>query len=420
MKKFIVLVLVIFIVGCSPKACNPNNQEICLDEVTSRFIIEENAQIRVMADSVGYKEALEELWRTNNPEYKDLLKVEVFGEELSDKDYDLVFLTSHQAALYSKDLLVLPEVAQVEIYPHLATNFTLDKQGLFFLPITAYGTVFATNKSYLSENGLSVVDENNDGLVDEYDSVEEIYNADMSFPICFDDPLFTRAFSLLDFELFENDPLNTFNSEEFLAALTSLSELGKLAKSGEWNYEMFFDLDNMPFSQIGTWMYYNNAKSEVTYSDLPSYLDKHFNQYAYPSGYSINASTKYPNAALEVLRLMYSKQGLQAYANTSDNLLVYNQEVETITEDDEVILEAYNIEYKTRADQEVARALSHSIMEKYEALEYDLKYRYYDSLDIIDYQAVIKDVFNQNISPVDAKTLLEERFQTWINTFIGE
>lgn len=421
MKKILGLLILIVLSGCTSKGCNPNDLEICFDTESKHFLMEDDAQVQVAVPNEAYGASLEALWNESYPDRVGLLKAIINSpqsyQEIAESKLDILFVDAHSAILLKDNLLSIDEHLANKIKPHLAPNFIIDETDLFFLPMTAYGVSFATNLDYLRANNLSTEDANQDGLVDAFDTFEEIAQAKLSIPFDFNDSLFTQGFSTLGYPLFESSKDEPFDQLAFLEAMESLAHLGQLFDASGWTYEQFLSNPNQAFSMIGTWMYYEAASSDNLYSKLPSFEEKQFKSMAYPSGYVIKKSTIYPNAVYEVLDLMFSEKGLQLFNDTSDNLLVYNASLE-VTESQ--LIEPYTIEYKNDAQEMMAIALLESQIENYEGLALNLNYRYYDSLKDIEYQTIIGQVFNQEISAADAQTILVQRYSEWIDSFKEE
>ena len=79
------------------------------------------------------------------------------------------------AQIINNFMPVQPELEAV-IQEHAPRQFgeLLNVDGLRYVPMSYYGLVFSTNMTMLSEMGYDVSDENDDGLVDQFDSFEEL------------------------------------------------------------------------------------------------------------------------------------------------------------------------------------------------------------------------------------------------------
>lgn len=245
-----------------------------------------------------------------------------------------------------------------------------------YAPVTYDGMAFVWNKTMLESLGLDVTDANGDSLPDAFDTWEEIFALSKSwinnrptvkakvvvtetnekgeevqkvtdevketklnvvFPLSLTEAWSNyMAFSSAGWDLFSaGDPLKPgFDSPEFKAgwdfilaakeAQISVEESGSVTPGASmvWRWEAVLNGVNLaPFGLVGTWMDVKDlsAKSgnEYVVSQLPTWKEKPTTPFVKTKGFAINGYTKYRSAATELMRLIYSKEGLQAMVDNS-------------------------------------------------------------------------------------------------------
>ena len=76
-----------------------------------------------------------------------------------------------------------------------------------------------------------------------------------------------------------------------------------------------------PIGLVGTWMDVTNMAAdtgnEYIISKLPTWEGRETTPFVKTKGYVINTYTQYRSAAMELMRLLYSKEGLQAMVDNS-------------------------------------------------------------------------------------------------------
>lgn len=239
--------------GCAEeKPCIAEKGIVCYDEEVQQYQVEEDAKIRVMVENEAYGQALEELWNKEHPEQTDVIEpvvVQSFDAAtwLGYKT-DIALLWSNDAAQIINNFMPVQPELEAVIQEHAPRQFgeLLNVDGLRYVPMSYYGLVFSTNMTMLSEMGYDVSDENDDGLVDQFDSFEELMKLadewggqartyherqmEAVFPFAISELWASMVFlSADDFRFFASQDalISGMETEEFLETLKFLRAMGE-------------------------------------------------------------------------------------------------------------------------------------------------------------------------------------------------
>lgn len=239
--------------GCAEeKSCIAEKGIVCYNEEAQQYQVEEGAKIRVMVENEAYGQALEELWNKEHPEQTDVIEpivVQSFDAAtwLGYKT-DIALLWSNDAAQIINNFMPVQPELEAVIQEHAPRQFgeLLNVDGLRYVPMSYYGLVFSTNMTMLSEMGYDVSDENDDGLVDQFDSFEELMKLadewggqartyherqmEAVFPFAISELWASMVFlSADDFRFFASQDalISGMETEEFLEALKFLRAMGE-------------------------------------------------------------------------------------------------------------------------------------------------------------------------------------------------
>ena len=183
MRRWMTVLLcsLLALAGCAQeKPCVAENGVVCYDEETGQFQIEDNAVIRVMVDHEEYGEALVELWNQVHPEYPDVIEPVLASTydavSWMQSKTDLALMWSSDAAQILGYFQPVNEDLADQLRPYFPQQFgeLLNSEALYYVPMSYYGMVFSTNVTMLQELGYAVADNNQDGLVDDFDSFEKL------------------------------------------------------------------------------------------------------------------------------------------------------------------------------------------------------------------------------------------------------
>lgn len=421
MKTFITVLLLCFLVGCQ-STCKLDGNQACKDKETGKFQIEEEASLVVAVENEAYGQRLVELWDKTYPKHQGLLNYVVYQnfdyQEFQDIYADVVLLWDSYAVRMQDYLLDL----QVDGFKdHLASNFMFPTKEITYLPISAVGSFFSTNISMLETMGYDVVDENQDGLVDAFDTFEEIAGMDVSkqegnqqpllkMPLYLDDFFTSFVFTTNGFSFNHDLKEYGFTTSEFKASLQAIQQLNTMFEETEFLYEDYLSKEVSPFSLVTTWMYYQQYQDingvDFRFSAFPTLNGKHFTPLAHSKGYSVNALTKYPSAAFALIELMFSQEGLNLYIKHTDSILLYNH----LHED------PYALTFKNEDQLAISKAFLSSMMEDYRRYE-RADVQVFEFVKEPAYLDVYKKVFRQEMNVDEAVEEMNRLYAEFYNRF---
>lgn len=534
MRKLLLISMGVMLMlgGCAKeKPCVAENGIVCYDEENQRYQIEDGARIRVMVENEAYGQALINLWDAEHPEQTGVIEpivVQNFDAAtwLGYKT-DIALLWSNDAAQILNNFMPVQPDLEVMIQEHVPQQFgeLLNLEGLRYVPMSYYGLVFSTNVTMLNEMGYDSTDENGDGLVDAFDSFEELMALAEEWggiERIYHDRAVTAVFPFALSELwasmvfFSADQFRFFatyealrpgmETDEFLETLKFLRAMGEYpwylnpqeasgeeaaetaadeeldteeagvlmadpdteapseeassegdenkktpdnpgeeeeiilpyrsendrAFEGGWLYDVYLEKLISPFSLVGTWMYYNQQEDieqqDFYFSPMPTWKEQSLSPLAKTKGYLLSEETKYPSAANEVLRLIRSEAGIQAYMDTVDEIPAVtvvdrpenrpapeNEEAEGKGESDKIV--PYYLSFRNENQRQISHAFSLSQEESMVAFEKDPSVRGWDMLSEIGLIEIAESVIKQETTPEEAQLKLLERSESWMTPY---
>jgi arabinogalactan oligomer / maltooligosaccharide transport system substrate-binding protein len=372
MKRLIGLLSLILIFGSltacareTTQGCDLDNLDgttVCFDETTGRYAIEKDAVLVFGVDNDAWGNQIVALWDATYPELAGRV---TFANNGSQGQTDAL---AQQTTEFAADVFMAidGEVSRnlVHLLPfdsRLANTVKANALDIFFkagnttdvtvyAPMTYDGMAFIWNETMLKELGLDVSDANGDNLPDAFDTWEEIFALATSFqtnrpsykgnPVNIVFPLSLgevwSGYSSLTsggWQLFAtgdatkpgyDDPKFAQGLEFILAAKEariSVEADGSVTASEGmgWRWDDVINNESAPFGLVGTWMDIAGAArtTGATYrvSRMPTYNDNQLTPFVKTKGFVINGYTKYRSAAMELMRLVYSKEGFDAMVN---------------------------------------------------------------------------------------------------------
>lgn len=478
MKKMInLLLLLVLLAGCQKeKVCNVNEGMICFDEEINQYQIEENASLVVAVDNEAYGQALQALWDKTHPDHPGVVEYVVQtsfdGAAFLNGQPDLGLIWANEAARLDSWFYPIEWFVQEEIDSTLLPQYgaSVNKNQFVYTPMFGYGWVFSTNRTLLNELGLSVSDENEDGLVDAMDTFEEITawadslqkplevfdkNVTNIFSLNFEDPfeamVTLTAGDFIPFETFKAEEPG-FGNESFLSTLMALAELGKhqwqlpeeiqeeaAEGSEEENKEeadlirqqqstraaeFYLSEASSVFSMVGSWMYYEEFESltgqDFSFSPMPTWMEKTMHPYTLSAGYIINKNTAYPNSCFELLRLIRSDEGLQAFVETSDYPLLYNYLEEREPAEQEEQGSPLPLNFASENLAQISYAMMQGQEESMVAFELEPTVRGWAMFTELEIYSIFKDVFEQKVTPEQAQQAIVEAAEIWMAPYLPQ
>jgi arabinogalactan oligomer / maltooligosaccharide transport system substrate-binding protein len=335
------------------------------DAAKKQYKIEPGAKITLGVDPSPIGVALVALWDKVHPEAKgavEFVNTGAAGEakkiaDLQGDAPDVVAIITDEAIPYSGALaaidsnLVKVAADNIDASFYKAANAMYDSPRV--LPFSYDGMAFAWNKTMLTKLGLIKGQVTKDNLPVEFDTWEKIfalsnawaknrptYNGkpvQIVFPVSLQEPWsgYSTACTSAGWEIFKaGDPLKPgFEDPKFAQGLQFLVEAAKAKLSTEadgsltpgasmaWRWDPVLNDQSAPFGLVGTWMDVAGATAkgghDMQFAPMPTYKGNRLTPYLKVKSWAINAYSKYPSAAAELLRLFYTKEGMQTLIDNS-------------------------------------------------------------------------------------------------------
>jgi arabinogalactan oligomer/maltooligosaccharide transport system substrate-binding protein len=431
MKKPVILVssiifllatfLFVFAANDGFRKCDLEQDTVCFDKDLKHYSIEENAVLTLEVNTLEYGEAIKSLWSTLHPEANPL-NIVLTNEAVS----DVMILNQNDAAIHYDELLVLDTNIENK---RSTISSELNFEGLRFLPISGEGFAFITNKTELEQIVGSWTDTNSNSIHDSFETYESIINAQANWQTDKRKLVLSLSEPYTLYPLFTSHGWKLFNDyssyypgfddEKFVESLQFIETLSTVNWNGSENNEassytwdfpnVLFD-DNFVFSQVATWMFVEEMdikhESEWVISSFPKAFNSSESS-LHPMltevlGYSINSATLYPSAAHELIRIMYTVEGLQAKVNTDHRVIL----------SDKTTLDELN--FINPIQKQFAYAFLESESEPLSAVE-----DYPNILAIklfyeIDLESTIQRLWNKEITVKEAQIELALKSDQWI------
>jgi arabinogalactan oligomer/maltooligosaccharide transport system substrate-binding protein len=336
------------------------------DGAKKQFLLEPGAKLKVGVDSDKWGAQIVAMWDKLHPEAKGAIEYVNFGSaggidqitQLQGEAADVCLVVDNEVARGVQSLLALDpviknladRVAQQPFYSN--TNPDIKKGIIKFVPVGYNGMAFAWNKTMMEALKLDTADKNKDGLPDAFDTWEKIFALAKKWQTerpTYQGKLVTIVYPMsLDevwsgysnataggWEIFkEGDPTKPgFEKPEFAAGLEFIKEASDAMVSVEangaktpgasmgWRWDEALNNQTSPFFLAGTWMDINGAETkggyDIKFSKLPTWKGKRLTPFVASKGFVINGFTKFPSAASELFRLIYTKAGIQGMIDNS-------------------------------------------------------------------------------------------------------
>ncbi|HBE46409.1 conserved exported hypothetical protein [uncultured spirochete] len=359
MKRRMAFVMVLILIGTSVFA----QSKAVWDAKNRQFQIEKGAKIRLGVDNDKVGAAIVQLWDQLHPEAKGIVEYMNLGAagsadqitQLQGDAPDVVLAIDGEVSRNAQSLLPLHKVIA-----DAAKSFAVEPffsgansgMAVKFIPVAYDGMTFAWNKTMMDALKLDTKDANKDGLPDAFDTWEEIFAlakkwqtsrptykgkpVTIVYPMCLDEVW--SGYSNLTaggWEIFPKaDPANPgFDQDSFRAGLEFIKAAADAMISVEvngartpaasmvWRWDDALNNETAPFFLVGTWMDVNGAETkggyDIKFGPMPTWNGKRLTPFVKTKGWIINGFTKYPSAAHELYRILYTRDGLQAMVNNS-------------------------------------------------------------------------------------------------------
>jgi arabinogalactan oligomer/maltooligosaccharide transport system substrate-binding protein len=360
MKRFVALVLGISLVAggafAQSKAVWRGNQ----------FQIEKGAKIRLGVDNDNLGKAIVALWDKLHPEAAGAVEYVNFGAAsgaaggtdqitaLQGEAPDVALVIDNEVSRNDQSLLALDAVIT-----KAATSFAMEPfysgangKTIKFVPVAYDGMAFAWNKTMMDALKLDTTDKNKDGLPDAFDTWEEIFDlakkwqasrptykgkpVNIVYPMSLDEVWSGYSnLSAAGWKIFPTKEAANpgFDQDSFRAGLEFIKAASDAMISVEangvrtpgasmtWRWDDALNNETAPFFLVGTWMDVNGAETkggyDIKFGPMPTWKGKRLTPFVKTKGWVINGFTKYPSAAHELYRILFTKDGMQTMVNNS-------------------------------------------------------------------------------------------------------
>ncbi len=435
----IVVSLGLLITQLPKKACVADGNTVCYIKKTDTYLIEKGAKVVVEVSTQAYGDALVNLWKITHPDAPDTLTF-ILNSTAKPRDLlasgtvDLAYLSQNEAALVYNSIKGADTNLRISLVENILTDKSaiLNREALKFVPMSGKGFSFIYEETMLTKLGVDLTDANLDGLPESIDSWEKIealmlvwstldaaVQPEAVFPFSLNEiysfyPFMTAG----GWKMFPNNDVTKpgFDSQEFLLALTQIQRAGTIAwkradapltaASYGWLYDQILSSKNFVFSMAAPWMFVAaNEKKNATnihFTKFPTFNGMQPTPLLKVNGYVINSITQFPSATNEVLKLIRSVAGIQAFIDTTSEVPLVS----------DVLLSQLSFTDQNR--QELARSYISSYSEPLIALPNNPSILGFDMITKIDLINIIGQIWDQKLTPVDAQTQIVANAQAWI------
>lgn len=403
--------------------CREDEATVCYDRSQKAYHIEADAHLSVQVPTQAFGDALLNLWATAHPDRPDVLKV-VLSDE--DPTADIVYLSQDQAAFESGSWLVLDDRLNETLLAGVSPELNLD--GLTYLPMAGEGFAFVTNLTALQALGADVTDADKDNLPDAFDTFDKIIAAQKNWPgdkrklvLSLDEPFaFYPFLSASGWQLFESYDAYApgFETEAFLDSLRFIKTLSaedwspaedNTAASYGWDFSQSLSADDFIFNLASSWMFLESYQADSGSAWAVSHFpakdadsDPLTPFLSAVRGYAVRNTTAFPSAATEVLRLIRTSEGLQAFVDTTAEIPLAKQDT----------LESLTFNQPFRG--QFALAFSQSRSEPLIGLANDPDTPALSLYLEIDLMGALRELWDGSITPEEAQIRIAQASDAWL------
>lgn len=404
------------------RTCEEGEALVCFDENDMAFHVEENASISVEVLTDEYGQALVQLWNEKYPNHENALTYVVGSSE----DADIKYLSMSSALFKSEEWMSLENKDKFNVLDKVATE--LNYNHLVFVPMAADGFAFISNIDKLSEQEIVMDDLDNDYLIDAVDSFTEIQaqfkDKQVDFNIMrlsLNEPyVFYPFLTAKNWEIFaDNNAYDPgFEDASFLESLKFIESLStypwngqstQLSEAYQWDYITAMEHNDFAFSIVATWMFVDALEEKIEgnwqISHFPSYTEEDdalspllTNVY----GYVLKQDVTYPSMAHEVLRMIRSIDGIEAFFTSTSVIPLYPTNKYHLLD----------LENNTRL--QFSQALSYGQTEPIIAFENDLTQSAFSLYYEIEIMPIIRRLWDQEITAEEAQIEICMKSDEWL------
>lgn len=431
--KKIIMVIIVLALGTTfyvyTSQCKIDGSAVCYNSKTETFKIEEDASIIVQVENEALGAYLVETWDNLHPDNQGavsyLVEKPLNLTQLADNfETDVIITSSNNAAYVLNDVFDLGKDVRKTILTRSAKGLenVLNERGNFFIPNSVTGWTFAYNKTMLEDLGFDLIDENNNGLPDVFETWEQLFelddqifeDLDILFPLSFKDqysfyPFLTSGKWHLNFTDKGDDA--GISHPEFLKGLEFIEVLGQAnlykekhpASDLQWQYNTAFFESRTAFTLMSDWMnfayFQEKTKDEYIIAPLPSYKESTLRPKGEVDGYLVSKDTLYPSASAEAIRILRSPEAFEFY-NGSKTFVYHRNYLEELEASDKEInlIRALNF-----IDPDPVMVL--------ESAPTVLARTFFYEVDFMD---ILEALYEGNIDATEAQSQIVERHDAWL------
>lgn len=435
-KKLMIILMALLLSACGNNKveCISDNAAVCEVLSIADFEIEENAQILIGVFDEAYGISLIEKLEVKFP---GVYSFEVIQEnDLSDiSKFDIVQSKVEDVPLLFDSLSPVSKEFSTLLSNDYISSFSsvVNQEDFYFVPFDIKGLLFAYNATLLTELGVDLTDENNDGIADSIDSFEKIGELAVKWKAeektYLDKPIknifsfpFNDQLAMLSFIENSNYKLVTgFSGEDInieddlVNALQHFSNLSKYPwdfdnekyKEMSWNYEDVLIDQSAPFLLVGNWMFYEQYQKsqayDLVFSKLPMINDENISSLSTVSGFVLNNKSEYPNAQNQAIKEIRSPEMIEMAISKGIIPIV-----------DPLFLEEFSDTISPNIAQQIlAYTYSNSI--ELQAFMSDPSVRAYDIYYDVDFRDIYKKVFFKEITVEQGQLEIKEKIAKWLD-----
>lgn len=302
MKKMVLVLLSFLLVSCSISA-NQSDQ------------IEEHAVLQVAVPSRSYGDALIRLWDRSFSDQKGAIQIEVKKDSLQQQFASDIEWVSDCDAIYKKAYAQNYELENE--YP-IASHLQRKQLEGYFQPIEGKGLIYGYDASQLAGYGL------------QEDQMEDLATYRKPNMIFYDHSVdMVLSYWLASYEHERVTMDQVFLDESFLSCIANMKRFYKA-----------HELEDDPYAQQDMFKEYLSGlvssekiishplyqSQELHFQAMPQGEDEWYAPIVDVYGFMVSKQCAYPQAAKAFLDLVRSKEGIQAFLDTTKGIVILKEE----------------------------------------------------------------------------------------------
>jgi arabinogalactan oligomer/maltooligosaccharide transport system substrate-binding protein len=362
MKRIVAILVAVAVVAAGASAQVASKAKY--DAKKQQYTIEKDAKIVLGIDNDKYGQALVALWDKAHPEAAGAVEFLNMPSDSSAKKLadmqgdapDVVMALTSDVPKYAGAMSAIPsdivKIADTNVDAKFYKAANAMFKSVTAIPFAYDGMAFAWNKTMLTKLGYDVSKVTKDNLPVNFDTWEKIfalskewdkkrpsYNGkpvNIVFPMSLDEPWSGySSVTSSGWGIYKdgNSVKPGFEDPKFLAGLEFIKTAADAKISVEadgsktpgpsmnWRWDPMLNEQTAPFGLIGTWMDVAGATAkgghDLQFGPMPTWKGNRLTPYLKVKVYVLNAYSKYPSAAAELLRLVFTKEGMQAMIDNS-------------------------------------------------------------------------------------------------------